>query len=87
MLYLSENNLLQMLICYGRQLQLLNVFNCIIMLVIWRATGVILVVGSRAFFVAGPQAGNQLPVSLCHTVRVATFKRLLKLYCLRRCTV
>jgi len=34
--------------------------------------------GSRAFSVAGPQAWNQLPVSLLHTDCVATFKRHLK---------
>ena len=43
--------------------------------------------GSRAFSVAGPQARNQLPVSLHHTDCVATFKRHLKTYYLRQRTV
>jgi len=43
--------------------------------------------GSRAFSVAGPQAWNQLPVSLHHTDCVATFKRHLRLYYLWRRTV
>jgi len=34
--------------------------------------------GSRAFSVAGPQAWNQLPVSLCHMDCATTFKRHLK---------